>query len=66
MFCDIATPDGDAFEGDTRQVLRRQLDRAREMGFEFLVAPELEYFLFADGDPSTPLVPDETGTCTRA
>ena len=62
MFCDIATPDGDAFEGDTRQVLRRQLDRAREMGFEFLVAPELEYFLFADGDPSTPLVPLDQGS----
>lgn len=62
MFCDIVTPDGSAFEGDTRQVLRRQLDRARELGFEFLVAPELEYFLFADGDPSTPLEPLDQGS----
>ena len=33
MFCDIVTTDGEPFEGDTRQVLRRQLDRARDMGF---------------------------------
>ena len=62
MFCDIVTTDGEPFEGYTRQVLRRQLDRARDMGFEFLVAPEMEYFLFADGDPSTPLVPLDQGS----
>ncbi|MCP3935133.1 MAG: type I glutamate--ammonia ligase [Actinomycetia bacterium] len=62
MFCDIESADGEAFEGDTRQVLRRQLDRARELGFTFFVAPELEYFLFQDGDPSTPLVPLDSGS----
>ncbi|NOX30735.1 MAG: type I glutamate--ammonia ligase [Actinobacteria bacterium] len=62
MFCNIETADGAPFEGDTRQVLRRQLDAARDMGFEFFVAPELEYFLFADGDPSTPLEPLDQGS----
>jgi glutamine synthetase len=52
MFCDIANLDGSPFEGDPRQVLKRNLDRAREKGFSFYVAPEMEFFTFADGDPS--------------
>ena len=49
MFCDIRTPEGDAYEGDSRNVLRRALERMRSMGFdEFDVGPELEYFLFRD------------------
>ena len=39
MFCDIVNLDGTPFEGDPRQVLRRNLDRARERGFTFYVAP---------------------------
>ena len=44
--------DGTPFEGDPRQVLRRNLDKARERGFSFYAAPEMEFFYFADGDPS--------------
>ena len=59
MFCDVLTPSGDAYEGDSRYVLRRAVDRAKAMGFDtFNVGPELEYFLFknarpADGVPET-------------
>jgi glutamine synthetase len=52
MFCDIANLDGNPFEGDPRQVLRRNLDKARERGFSFYAAPEMEFFYFADGDAS--------------
>jgi len=52
MFCDISNIDGTPFEGDPRQVLRRNLDKARERGFSFYAAPEMEFFYFADGDPS--------------
>jgi glutamine synthetase len=48
MFCDIGNLDGTPFEGDPRQVLRRSLDAARERGFTFYVAPEMEFFYFAD------------------
>jgi glutamine synthetase len=51
MFCDIVNIDGTPFEGDPRQVLRRNLDRARERGFSFYAAPEMEFFYFADSDP---------------
>jgi glutamine synthetase len=49
VFCDVLTPEGTAYEGDPRHVLRRALARAGELGFDaFEVAPELEYFLFRD------------------
>src|SRR5262245_601783 len=47
MICDVVTPDGHPYEGDSRHVLRRALDRMRELGFDtFNIGPELEYFLF--------------------
>src|SRR5215204_2557835 len=52
MFCDILNHDGSPFEGDPRQVLKRSLDKAHDKGFSFMVAPEMEFFYFASGDPS--------------
>ena len=52
MFCDIVNLDGSPFSGDPRQVLRRNLDKARARGFSFYAAPEMEFFYFADGDPT--------------
>lgn len=55
MFCDIYRPDGEPFEGDPRWVLRRQLERARALGYTFYVSPELEYFYFEDAGGTVPL-----------
>ena len=55
MFCDIHLPDGQPFAGDPRQVLRRQLERARALGYTFYVSPELEYFYFRDDRAAEPL-----------
>ncbi|MFM8867389.1 MAG: type I glutamate--ammonia ligase [Ilumatobacteraceae bacterium] len=58
VFCDIANLDGTAFDGDPRQVLRRNLRVARDKGFAFYVAPDIEYFYFAppqDGSKPVPL-----------
>ena len=53
MFCDVYEPDGSPFDGDPRGVLKRQLQRAAELGFTFYVGPELEYFYFkAEDDPT--------------
>ncbi len=59
IFCDILMPNGAAFEGDPRYVLRRNLKRASDLGYTFYVGPELEYFYFADS--STPEVLDTGG-----
>jgi glutamine synthetase len=53
MFCDVINHDGTPFAGDPRQVLKRQLERARAMGFTFFAAPELEYFYFSGSGAGT-------------
>jgi len=60
MFCDIYTPDGEPFSGDPRIVLKRNLERASEMGYTFYAAPELEFFYFQDDGP-IPQVLDRGG-----
>jgi glutamine synthetase len=62
VFCDIHKLDGTPFEGDPRFVLRRNLEAARERGFSFFAAPEVEFFYFAHGDPSRPLEPLDSGS----
>ena len=59
MFCDIYDPDGTPFDGDPRGVLKRQLQRASDLGFTFYVGPELEFFYFKNVDDPRPL--DEGG-----
>lgn len=56
LICDIAMPDGQPFEGDPRFVLRRQIERARTLGFEMFCGPEPEFFIFErdpQGRPTT-------------
>ncbi len=55
MFCDIYEPSGKPFEGDPRFVLKRNLARAKEMGYIYNVGPELEYFYFKDSKTPEPL-----------
>jgi glutamine synthetase len=60
MFCDIYTPEGEPFLGDPRTVLKRNVERAAEMGYNFYVAPEMEFFYFEDSGPN-PKVLDQGG-----
>lgn len=55
MFCDICRPDGSAFEGDTRGVLKRAVKTAAEKGLSFRFGSEMEFYLFKcdeNGDPT--------------
>ena len=65
MFCDVLVPGGEPYEGDPRQVLRRALERAQEMGFSnFYVGPELEFFYFRNAkteNGAAPEILDEGG-----
>lgn len=60
MFCDIHTPDGEPFSGDPRNVLKKNLAKASDLGYTFFVAPELEFFYFADSGPE-PVTLDRGG-----
>ncbi len=56
LICDVHKPDGSPFLGDPRNVLKRALKEAKDMGYEFQVGPECEFFLFntdEKGNPTT-------------
>lgn len=55
MFCDIVKPGGEPFDGDPRYILKRNLQKAAELGYTFYVGPELEHFYFKSSDDPTPL-----------
>ncbi len=52
VFCDLVNLDGSPFEGDPRQVLKRNLRRAGDAGYQFMCAPEVEFFYFESDDTS--------------
>ena len=62
IVCDILNLDGSPFEGSPRTVLRRALDRARQRGFSFYAAPEVEFFYLRSGQPGGPLEPLDRGS----
>ena len=56
LICDVYKPDGTPYESDPRYILKKVMEDAKEMGYEFNVGPELEFFLFHtddDGQPTT-------------
>ncbi|MBF7083367.1 type I glutamate--ammonia ligase [Desulfallas sp. Bu1-1] len=56
LICDIYNADGTPFIGDPRNVLRRAIAEAEEMGYTMNVGPEAEFFLFhvdEEGKPTT-------------
>ncbi len=48
LLCDIYRPDGKPFEGDPRLILKRVIDEAKSLGFEYNVGPEPEFYIFVD------------------
>jgi glutamine synthetase len=62
FICDIYTPDGKPFEGDPRYILKKAIREATEMGFEYKVGPEMEFFLFKkENTKLLPLPHDNAG-----
>ncbi|TMB93005.1 MAG: glutamine synthetase [Chloroflexi bacterium] len=51
LICWATTPDGEAYPGDPRGALRRAIEAAATLGFEYRVGPEIEFFLLErDGE----------------
>jgi len=46
FICDVYTPDGSPHEACPRHILKRQIMRAKDMGFVFNIGPECEFFMF--------------------
>jgi glutamine synthetase len=56
LICDVIRPDGTEYEGNPRYVLKRELEKARKLGFEFNVGPECEFFLFNTDERGEPVL----------
>ncbi|MSY97032.1 MAG: glutamine synthetase, partial [Actinobacteria bacterium] len=63
MFCDITMPDGTASPADPRNVLKRVLRKAADMGYTCYTHPEMEFFLFKNTpeDNVPPIPVDSAG-----
>ncbi|WP_423982705.1 glutamine synthetase family protein [Ilumatobacter sp.] len=61
IFCDISHFNGEPFEGDPRQVLRRHVTAAHDSGLTFYVSPDVEYFYFEPLTPGAEPVPIDDG-----
>jgi glutamine synthetase len=63
MFCDIMTPDGQPAAADPRNVLRRALAKASDLGFSFYIHPEIEFYLLKSSEigPEGPIPVDKAG-----
>ena len=54
LICDVYRPNGQPFEGDPRYILKRVLEKAKNMGCQFDVGPECEFFLYHTDDNGQP------------
>ncbi len=54
LMCEVYNPDGTAFVGDPRAVLRRVEERAAAMGLTLNIGPECEFFLFNTDEKGMP------------
>ncbi len=54
FICDVYRPDGTAFEGDPRYILKKETQKAEALGYTFDVGPECEFFLFHTDENGLP------------
>ena len=55
MFCSISYPDGTPFECDTRSLLKKAVQTAKQNGYQFFFGAEQEFYLFhldENGNPT--------------
>ena len=54
MYCNITHPDGKPFECDTRSILRKAVQDAQDLGYQFFFGAEQEFYLFTLDDNGNP------------
>ena len=55
MLCSVLTPDGKVFAADSREILKKAVDKAAEAGLRFDIGPKMEFYVFKtdeNGDPT--------------
>ncbi|MEX3504500.1 type I glutamate--ammonia ligase [Corynebacterium sp. LK2510] len=61
MFCDITMPDGEPLYADPRQILRRQVVEAKNLGFDVVASTEIEFYLVKPGEEGEDPRPADKG-----
>lgn len=56
FYCDIKNPDGTLFLGDSRNILKRVLNRAAVMGYDCKIGAECEFYLFKTDEAGEPIL----------
>lgn len=54
LICDVYRPDGTPFEGDPRNILKKVLKEAKDLGYSMNVGPECEFFLLKTDENGAP------------
>ena len=54
FFCDIKTPDGKPFYGDSRWILKKAVEDLWKMGYTAKIGAECEFYLFKTDDEGEP------------
>lgn len=65
LICDVTSPGGVAYPACSRSALKKVLQNASELGFQFRVGAQIEFFLFhtdSQGKPTT-TTHDQAGFC---
>lgn len=68
LYCNIRYLDGTPFEGDSRLILQKVIERSQQMGYETKVGTECEFYLFKRDENGLPTkIPhDNAGYCDLA
>ncbi len=61
LICDIYTPQNKRFDGDPRYVLERALEKCNKAGYNFICAPEQEFFIVKENGGELPTPIDMAG-----
>ena len=61
FMCDIYTPDRKPFEGDSRGILKRTLEKIKKEGYQYNIGPEPEFFIVDIDEEGYP-IPYDDGT----
>jgi len=55
LICDTYSADGTPFEGDPRYILKKAVKEALDLGYEYNVGPEPEFYLFRREERTKPI-----------
>ena len=58
--CDIYEPNGKRFEGDTKYILEKTVEKAKKIGYIYNTGPECEFFLFKMNGEKSTMTPNDT------